>query len=364
MSVSANIIAQSGYQVLEGKAATFLLRFTAQVAAVSYSYSFSSSDEEVTPRDYRAGSGSGSISFASSSVINEDVKISFSALNDLGISEETETVYLTVDIAGATFSDGSTSATFGVDILNDRRAFGTVLGENIRGESDGDTILGGGGNDTILGLDGSDFLYGASGKDSIFGGKGNDLVRARSGDDALIGGQGNDRLWGEAGNDVVKGDAGNDRLDGGSGADTILGGEGHDLFFGGGGRDSLAGGAGDDTLRGGKDFDELRGGTGRDTFVIEFSKTAKHADSLVDFRAVDDTIALISAEFEALVHLQDMNDSFHLGRTAVSSDDHIIYHRQTGKLYFDLDGVDGEAMVLIAQLRSGTQLTGADFILI
>ncbi|GHC41751.1 hypothetical protein GCM10007291_49570 [Gemmobacter nanjingensis] len=323
MVVTASILKPNGTDIEEGTDAKFVLRFSAQVASITYNYWFSAvtaSDE-----DYRGTSGSGSISFASNVNMKEDVPIRLTTLRDMNAREGAETLELHVNVQGATFSDGSTSQVLEITLLDDPRMFGT---------SDDDNILG------------------YAGRDTIYGGQGADTVLGRDGNDRLLGDAGNDALYGQGGRDLLNGGAGRDTLDGGRDADLLNGGAGADLIFGK---------TGDDTLSGGKGSDTLHGGAGSDTFVFNTRANAKDIDLIDDFRSGTDHLLLSTSAFPQLSgHVPD--DVFVRGPKAKASDDYIIYHKATGKLYFDPDGDGAAQQRLVAELGAGRKLTSGDFI--
>ncbi len=379
MTVAASLIKPSNTQVIEGNILIFTLRFTAQVASVSYSYS-------VVPingtdvADFSGSGGRGSLSFSSSSVINEDVRIAIRALNDIDTTEAHEGLKLLVTVTEAAFQDGSTSQEVEITIVNDPVGIGSAIGEEIFGTMAQDTLYGRGGDDTILGGGGADQLFAEDGDDSIDGGDGDDLIIGGNGNDTVQGGTGRDSLTGSVGNDSLKGggdadrilagvgndtafgEAGDDTINGESGRDLVYGGGGNDSFLGAGGRDRLIGDVGDDWLQGGLGIDTLIGGAGADQFVIE-GALRRQADFIQDFRSLDDVLVLADDVFQPLFELGDLAESFVLGRVATDSDDHLIYARKLGELYWDADGSGSAAAVLIAQFKPGTRLIADDFIL-
>ena len=52
---------------------------------------------------------------------------------------------------------------------------------------------------------------------------------------------------------------------------------------------------------------------------------------------------------------------FHKGSSAHDFDDHIIYNKGSGALYYDADGVGGASQVQFAQFDAGTKLKASDF---
>lgn len=248
------------------------------------------------------------------------------------------------------------------------------------------------GNDLVIGRDGSDYIRDSGGNSEIYagggndtidnrgerggashldGGDGDDTIRAGLGNDRVIGGNGNDWLYGEDGHDHIEGGAGNDGLQGGHGNDSLSGGSGNDSLRGDDGNDHLAGGAGNDSLSGGFGNDRLEGGSGNDrlngdegndilvggsgadTFVFSSHLAHGGIDTILDFRAGEDKIALDDAIFRALGKRVDARE-FARGSQATSKYQHLLLD-DDGALYYDADGAGGSAAVQIATIH-GTAL--------
>jgi Ca2+-binding RTX toxin-like protein len=156
----------------------------------------------------------------------------------------------------------------------------------------------------------------------------------------------------------LKGDLGNDTLSGGLGSDKLYGGVGNDKLLGGAGNDRLYGEAGKDTLT---------GGLGKDIFAFTtaLSRTT-NVDKITDFSHRDDTIWLAHGIFKGMGtgHLQ--SNFFFAGTAAHDADDHIIYDKATGALYYDSDGSGAHAQVLFAVVTNHAHagLAYNDFVLI
>lgn len=130
----------------------------------------------------------------------------------------------------------------------------------------------------------------------------------------------------------------------------------------------LKGGAGADTLSGGAGQDQLTGGAGNDRFVLA---DTLNADTLTDFVAGNDKIALSTAVFTALASSNTAEHSLSAGRfvgaaQAADSNDFIVYNAQTGALYYDADGSGRGAAVQIALVGNQTHptLTATDFVIV
>jgi RTX calcium-binding nonapeptide repeat (4 copies)/Lectin C-type domain len=266
-------------------------------------------------------------------------------------------------------------------------------------------------DDNLIGTEANDTLSGGEGNDNIVGRLGNDLLKGGTGDDELIGDEGNDKLNGDEGDDILSGGAGNDKLNGGIGKDVMIGGEGNDTYYidnindivvetgtstkdkvfssltytlgnnveqliltgseaidgignslnnsitgnaannilkGEAGKDKLNGSGGNDLLVGGEGNDILTGGKGKDSFV--FNSLNEGVDTIKDFSKADDLIQVSAAGFGGGLSKGNPISSgqFVFGTTANDSSDRFIYDPDTGKLYFDQDGVGGSNQVLFA----------------
>jgi Ca2+-binding RTX toxin-like protein len=182
---------------------------------------------------------------------------------------------------------------------------------------------------------------------------GHDTFYGNDYDDIIRGGSGNDIVYSYDGDDIVHGDTGTDKLYGLWGDDDL---------YGGAGRDVQIGGAGSDYLSGGADSDRLTGDSGKDYFVFDARPTRSNVDQIVDFRPADDTIMLDNQVFTRVGRDGWLaGGAFTTGSGARDASDRIIYHKQSGALLYDADGIGGVAAVKFAQLNSGLTLTKADF---
>ncbi|MDJ0648675.1 MAG: calcium-binding protein [Xenococcaceae cyanobacterium MO_188.B19] len=200
----------------------------------------------------------------------------------------------------------------------------------------------------------NNWLFGRGGNDWIFGDEGNDTLFGGTGEDTLIGDEDNDQLYGGSEND---------RLLGGSENDTLSGGFGNDSLYGQHGSDNLNGGGDDDFLSGGSGFDgidTLTGGTGADRF--SFSSPRGSIDIITDFTwQQGDKIEVSARGFGGGIQpgLLPWNQ-FHRGVAAQDAQDRFIYNPNTGDLFFDADGIGGQAQVQFAELSPGLLLIGSD----
>jgi Ca2+-binding RTX toxin-like protein len=305
---------------------------------------------------------------------------------------------------GSDFRDGTSAG----DTI-----FGGPNGGNPALEIGNDVLNGRGGNDVIYGYGGSDTLSGNSGNDTLFGGTGNDKLFGGDGADTLIGGAGADTMNGGIGLDTVNyGAEGGSRgvrvnllgsgSQGGLAADTAIdsfgfvdkvsnipnvigtkfadaiyggnhnnvltGGLGNDILVGGGANDILRGDAGTDVLTGGVGIDTLTGGANNDYFVFSAPVIAANRDVVTDFSNVagnNDTFRLENTFMPAVGAAGALNPAFFFaGAAAHDANDHIIYNKITGALYYDSNGNLAGGFELLATLTIKPTLTSADFVVI
>jgi hypothetical protein len=291
-----------------------------------------------------------------------------------------------------------------------------------------DVLSGGAGADTLNGGQGFDFASYNDSSIGVqvdlaagTGRNGEAQGDVLSGIEGIIGSKGHDVLIGNGGNNVLDGEGGNDTLKGGTGSDTLKGGLGNDTFYvdssgdrvielaNGGAADlvytsvshtlspylekliaigtgsisltgnglantitgnasanRITGGLGNDTLNGGYGTDTLTGGTGRDTFVFtdRLSKTG-NLDRITDYYRVSDSLQLDNKYMPKLGAAGRLSSSkFVLGSKAKDANDHLIYDKAKGYLYYDADGSGKAAQVLIALFTNKASLTYSEFTII
>ena len=129
-------------------------------------------------------------------------------------------------------------------------------------------------------------------------------------------------------------------------------GGGNDLFkgnggksgpvFGGDGDDRLIGGSNKDQLHGGDGNDKLTGGLGADKFYFDTALNAvTNVDTITDFEpSQHDKLVLSAAFFLGLTPVGGTLDAseFHVGASALTPSQHILYTPGNGFLYYDQDG--------------------------
>ena len=161
--------------------------------------------------------------------------------------------------------------------------------------------------------------------------------------DIIIGTPARETLQGLGGNDRLIGKGGNDFIEGGNGQDEIRGGSGRDILVGGRGNDLIETGGGADTIR----FESAREGI----------------DTILDFTRNRDQFELVNAGFENSLGVGTLStNQFITGTAARTANHRIIYNRNTGDLWFDEDGVGGQAQIRLAELSNRTALSANDFI--
>ncbi|MFI0844374.1 beta strand repeat-containing protein [Mesorhizobium sp. IMUNJ 23232] len=125
----------------------------------------------------------------------------------------------------------------------------------------------------------------------------------------------------------------------------------------------IIGNAGANRIEGKGGIDTLRGGSGADTFVFASTLGAANVDKILDFSVPADRMLLSDAIFTALDTGTLSAAAFRVNNTGLAQDasDHIIYERDSGKLFYDADGLGGLAGIHFATLTVGLALTSADF---
>ena len=255
------------------------------------------------------------------------------------------------------------------------------------------TIVGTNEEDSLIGLGGANTLLGLGGNDILNGGGGNDLLDGGTGIDVMLGGAGSDTyVVDSTGDRVYETTTTTSTIDAG-GIDTVQSSVGFTLnadagvrlveyltltgtanidgtgnavanqLTGNAGINYLTGQIGNDTLDGGLGNDRLLGGAGNDTFVFNTAIGIGNVDQIPDFSVVYDTIGLNYTVFAGLAPgtLGASAFSAHLASQAATSMERITYETDTGRLFYDSDGVGGAARVQFATLSAGLALTNADF---
>jgi len=308
------------------------------------------------------------------------------------------------------------------DVINGGRAGDVLKGaagnDTVLGGAGTDTLDGGSGADLMNGGPGSDTFIVDHIGDRISENRtwtGTDTVLAsvdfRMGtahiENLTLTGTGNIRGIGNGLNNIITGNASNNLLDGGKNNDTLIGGQGDDIYYirapgdiaverAGEGLDAvwafrtsalfdnvenlllqtsgaingtgntldnmIVGNNANNVLAGRDGNDTLRGQGGADTFVFDTDlNAATNVDSILDFTLGLDDIRLVNRVFTGLSRGGLSADAFVPGTTARDANDHILYDRFSGQLWFDADGNGAGGKVLFANLSNKALLTADDF---
>jgi Ca2+-binding RTX toxin-like protein len=213
----------------------------------------------------------------------------------------------------------------------------------------------------LRGNAGLNVLIGGGGADVLFGGAGDDYYRVEEAADQVIeaSGEGTDTVYAvtsyalSAGSEVERLMA----LDPAStSALDLTGNEFANL---------LIGNAGGNTLNGGTGADYLAGFGGADSFAFTTALGGGNVDTIADFVAGTDKVALDDAIFTAIGGPGALNaNAFVIGTGAADAGDRIIYNSATGQLFYDADGNGAGAAIQFASLSTGLALTASDFAVI
>jgi Ca2+-binding RTX toxin-like protein len=104
----------------------------------------------------------------------------------------------------------------------------------------------------------------------------------------------------------------------------------------------------------------MSGGNGPDRF--RWFQPTHGGDRITDFDPRQDVIELQGDNFGGGLQSGPLNPSqFTLGTAALDSGDRVIYHKDSGQLFFDPDGVGGNNAVLIASFNGNPSLSVANF---
>jgi Ca2+-binding RTX toxin-like protein len=217
-------------------------------------------------------------------------------------------------------------------------------------------------------------LYGNDTGNEIIGNAGHNYIDGRGGVDQMIGRLGNDTyIVDHASDSVVEGNGqGSDgvyaftswTLTPGADVETIIAASGNNMnLTGNTSGNILQGNNANNILNGGDGNDDLTGYGGQDSFLFNTPlNAASNIDRINDFNVADDTIRLEQAIFPAFGVGTISADQFVISSSAQDANDRIIYNSSTGALFYDSDGVGGNAQVQFAELGRGLALTNADFL--
>ncbi|MGO4704770.1 hypothetical protein AB4072_03195 [Microvirga sp. 2MCAF38] len=109
---------------------------------------------------------------------------------------------------------------------------------------------------------------------------------------------------------------------------------------------------------------------GKDVFVFDTKPNSKTNVDIIDFTPKIDNVWLDDAVFKKLGAGSVSNPRmlskkfFVVGENARDKNDHVIYNKKTGSLFYDADGSGAGKAVEIAKLTKGLKLTHADFFVV
>lgn len=210
-----------------------------------------------------------------------------------------------------------------------------------------DVLIGNIGNNTIDGMGGIDVTIGGLGNDTYFVDHSGDVVIEQAG-------QGYDRIYTsvsyQAGPNVERliaqaGESGAVGLTARNFANNIvIGNEYTNVFIDQFGRDIYVGGGGTDYFR----------------FIANLDGV-NNVNRINDFNHADDQFQLLQAVYDGLSVGMLSADEFHIGTSAQDADDRIIYDQANGVIYYDPDGIGGDAQVEIVNVTAGITIDESDF---
>lgn len=238
-------------------------------------------------------------------------------------------------------------------------------------------------DNVLIGNDAANTLNGRAGNDTLTGNGGNDIFDISTGGTASYG------------NDVIDGGVGIDWIDflgsnavaavvvdlaagtatgGGSlvlaGIENVLGGGFADRISGNSAANTLYGQGGNDTLAGGTGIDTMSGGAGADSFVFAEAAGSTNADRVLDFVPGTDQLLFENGVLTGLGAAGDWaagDGRFWAAAGATSghdATDRLVYNTTTGNLYYDADGSDTGASLIVATLQGAPALGATDITVI
>ncbi|MER9876347.1 family 16 glycosylhydrolase [Mesorhizobium sp. M0195] len=250
-----------------------------------------------------------------------------------------------------------------------------VANINAQGNSSDNELTGNNGNNRLSSYDGADRLDGGTGADLLNGGAGNDTYYVDNVLDNVIDEAGLDQIF-----SLVTYSLAVDRrlvenlhLTGnanvgatGNSLDNVLDGNDSDNKLDGGrGNDSVLGRGGNDALTGGLGIDQLTGGGGNDSFVFSAPLSVANRDIITDFNHTADTFRLQNAVMQELGATGALEPRyFFAGTSAHDADDHIVYDKATGALFYDSNGNVAGGVTQLATLTNRPTLLADDFFVI
>lgn len=215
----------------------------------------------------------------------------------------------------------------------------------------------------IVGNDGANILTSGTGApDVLIGRAGNDTYRVHNTGDQVV-------ETATGGSDIVQA-AVDYRLGANAHVETLtfMGGFGTAPLSLTGNRfaQTIIGNSAANKLNGMGGADTLTGGNGADTFVFSSAIEAGVFDTITDFVAGVDEIALDNRIYRNVADGALGANAFVANATGVAetTDHRVIYDTATGMVWFDRDGSGSNVAVRVAQLNPGLTLTHDDFVIL
>jgi Ca2+-binding RTX toxin-like protein len=237
-------------------------------------------------------------------------------------------------------------------------------------------VLTGSANTSATGNALNNVLDGNSGANVLNGGVGADLLRGGAGGDTYVVDNAGDII-----DESIAGSNGFDRVNSsvsvalfdtahvkGDVEAAVLTGTGNANAVGNILNNIVRGNAGNNVINGGFGNDILSGGAGADTFAFTtvLHNTA-NVDTIEDFAAPADTIQMENAVFAALGAPGTLAaTAFHVGFTAATAGQHILYANGNGWLLYDADGNGSGAAIHFATIDAGLAgaISNTDFLVV
>jgi serralysin len=286
-----------------------------------------------------------------------DLLIGASGIDTASYTDSPVAVFVSLITRTTAYGDAEGDVLDGIESLT-----GSAFADNLWGDDGVNVINGMAGNDTLKGFGGDDTLNGEAGLDTMFGARGNDTYLVDNAGDIVRenAGQGSDTVRASvsytltAGSDVETLRTTNDT---GTAAINLTGNAASNIVIANNGNNRLNGGASND---------QLTGRAGQDEFLFDTPlNSASNVDRITDFNVADDTILLDQTIFSSSLGLGNIaNGELVIGTAAQDANDRIIYNNATGALFYDNDGVGGNAQIQFATLSTGLALTNLDFFVV
>ncbi len=199
--------------------------------------------------------------------------------------------------------------------------------------------------------------------DSLRGLAGNDIYRIYNSGDVVIEivGQGTDRITTAVDYALAAGVSVEILTTNGSSGTSGIDLTGNELV------QSITGNAGANILDGKAGADTLSGLGGEDVFAFSTTLGGGNADTITDFNVANDTIQLDDAIFKSILATGELLSGYFRSNTtglAQDANDHIIFEKDAGELYYDADGTGAASGILFAKLTAGLSLIYADFFVV